>query len=237
MYSSQLNAMDKIYKTQLLNIISSLHKHELLRSQKLLEISWNECTVAFLFLKHALINKGLAPRLFFPRPVSIRFCFHQVEGKVSLLSLPPPFCLAGVQEGARLHPSWDNDSQLWYPKMLRHVVLGLLQQQHALQNGQGFNFMPSWTARIGAGVWRQATRSYRAVTSTSLGRAERAGCSRERHGEDNERRSWFVKVWTSCHVPIPSTWCGHRQHSVAMSHWRCRNVWQELLSGPSQYRK
>lgn len=41
--------MDKIYMKQLLKIINSLHKHELLRSQKLMETSRNECTVAFLF--------------------------------------------------------------------------------------------------------------------------------------------------------------------------------------------
>lgn len=130
--------MDKIYKPQLLNIISSLHKHELLRSQKLLETSRNECTVAFLFSKHALINKGLSAQTVSPPAASIWFCFHQVEGKVSLLSLPPPFCLAGAQEGARLHPSQANHPQLWYPKMLRWVVLGLLQQQHPSRMARGF---------------------------------------------------------------------------------------------------
>lgn len=137
MYSSPLNAMDKIYKTQLLNIISSLHKHELLRSQKLLETSRNECTVAFLFSKHALINKGLSAQTVSPPP-SVRFCFHQVEGKVSLLCLPPPFCLAGAQEGARLHPSQANHSQLRCPKMLRRVVLGLLQHNTSSRTARGF---------------------------------------------------------------------------------------------------
>lgn len=91
MYSSPLNAMDKIYKTQLLNIISSLHKHELLRSQKLLETSRNECTVAFLFSKHALINKGLSAQTVSPPPPPSDFAFIKWRGKCHFSVFLLPF--------------------------------------------------------------------------------------------------------------------------------------------------
>lgn len=52
------------------------------------------------------------PSLFIPLHASIRFCCHQVEGKVSLLSLPPPFSLAEAHKGARLHCTRVHYSQL-----------------------------------------------------------------------------------------------------------------------------
>lgn len=97
----------------------------------------------FFFSKHALINEGLrAQSVSPPLPPPSDFAFIKWKKKVSLLSLlPPPFLWPEAQKGARHQPMQVRRLQLWYPKMLRRVVLGVSQQQRPLQTGQGFHFM------------------------------------------------------------------------------------------------
>lgn len=191
--------MDKIYTNPLLNIISSLHKHELLRSQKLLETSRNVCTVAFLFSKHALINKGLSAQSVSPPLPPSDFAFIKWRGKVSLLSLPPlPF----LWLKHRKVPDFILHKCINHSCVILKCSGMLCWGCHNPPKWPGVHFMPAWTAcvpaGIGAGHCSQGARSSRAVMFRNLGSAERARRSQEERGRGEGNEGDVVVAKRSC---------------------------------------